>query len=288
MKRGAWSTIVIALFLVDAIRAANLTGEAAKAWEDYIEGKNALTTSRGDGSFLLGDIDKDRGAWAELRSGKILVFPAGPKIPKRVPSGLIHDWVGTAFIPDATIPQVLAAVRDYDRYKDHYHPGVVDSKLESTSEDQDRFTMVLMNKSFFLKTALEGDYRASYFRVDDHRAYSIAESTRIQEIEGYGDAGARPLPEGEGAGLMWRVDTITRYEECEGGVLIQLEAMVLSRDVPSALHWMVYPIIRRVSKESIELSLVQTRRAVQSNLAHTESLVSVEKAVLTNEKQNAR
>jgi hypothetical protein len=49
--------------------------------------------------------------------------------------------------------------------------------------------------------------------------------------------------------------------------VIQFEALVLSRDVPAALRWMVDPIVRRVSRESIQLSLQQTRDAVQSNLA---------------------
>lgn len=273
---------MVALLFTGAIRAANLSDEAAPAWEGYIERKNALATSPGDRPFIIMH-DKDRDTWARLQSGKIFVYPAGANIPKRVPSGLIHDWIATAFIPDAVIPEVLAVVRDYDRYKDHYHPAVADSKLQSISESEDRFTLVLMNKSFFLKKALEGDYRASYFHLDDHRVYSIAESMRIQEIDGYGDASAHLLPEGEGAGLMWRVATITRYEECDGGVLIQLEAMVLSRDVPSALRWMIDPIIRRISKESLQLSLEQTRAAVHSTLAQAETPVPVEKAWLKNE-----
>jgi hypothetical protein len=263
IMRTAGPALIVLLLAIGA-QAADLKPETVKIWQEYIEEKDAAAKSA-DGSFLLATDDRD--SWAALRSGKILVGPAGPNIPKRVPSGLIHDWIGTAFIPNSTIPQVLASVRDYDHYKDVYHPSVVDSKLGSTSDEQDLFSLLLIDKSFFVKSAVEGDYRASYLRLDDRRWYSIAASTRLQEIEGYGGSEARMLPEGEGAGLIWRVHSITRYEEREGGVLIQVEGMALSRDVPAALRWVVNPIIRRVSREALQLSLQQTRDSVQSNLA---------------------
>ena len=257
----------LALLLAIAARAADLKPETVSAWEEYIEGKNAaaksFAQSFNDAPIVVADSD----SWAALKSGKILVAPAGANMPRRVPSGLIHDWIGTAFIPNANIPRVLAAVRDYDRYKNVYHPSVIDSRTCLKAEDEDQFSLVLINKSLFVKTAWEGDYRASYFRLDDRRWYSIAESTRLQEIEGFGGADTHLLPEGEGTGLIWRAHSITRYEERDGGVVMQFEALVLSRDVPAALRWMIDPTIRRVSRESIQLSLQQTRDAVQSNLA---------------------
>ena len=256
-------TAVAALLLAIAARAADLKPETVSAWEEYVKGKNAGAKSLNDAPIIVAD----GSSWAALRSGKILVAPAGANIPRRVPSGLIHDWIGTAFIPNASIPQVLAAVRDYDHYKNLYRPSVVDSRTCLTAELEDQFSLVLVNKSLFVKKALEGDYRASYFRLDDHRWYSIAESTRLQEIEGFGGADTHMLPEGEGSGLIWRAHSVTRYEERDGGVVMQFEALVLSRDVPAALRWMIDPTIRRVSRESIQLSLQQTRDAVQSNLA---------------------
>ena len=272
MKRASnriSAATLLGLVLANASSGAQLKTETVKGWEQYVEEKNVVTKPSPDNPFLLTGGDRD--FWSELRSGKILVAPAGPNIPRRVPSGLVHDWIGTAFIPNATITQVLAAVRDYDRYKNIYRPGVVDSKLTETTEQEDHFSMLLMNQAMFLKKAVEGQYHASYFRVDDQHWYSVAESTRVQEIVGYGSANQQLLPEGEGTGLIWRVRSITRYEQREGGVFIQLDAMVLSRDVPCALRWMVDPIVRRVSRESVQLSLQQTRDAVITNLAHAES-----------------
>ncbi len=40
---------------------------------------------------------------------------------------------------------------------------------------------------------------------------------------------------------------------------MQMEAIVLSRDDPNALRWLVNPIVRRISKDSLQLSLQRTR-----------------------------
>src|SRR5215475_13920169 len=109
------SGAAIALLLPVASLAADLKPETVKAWQEYIEEKNAAVQSAADERFPL--INDRHDSWVALRSGKIIVAPAGPNMPKRIPSGLIHDWIGAAFIQHAAIPEVLAAVRDYDRYK---------------------------------------------------------------------------------------------------------------------------------------------------------------------------
>ena len=55
------------------------------------------------------------------------------------PSGaLIHHWVGTIFIPGASLDQVLAVVQDYDRHQQYYAPQVLKSKLIGRSGDEFR------------------------------------------------------------------------------------------------------------------------------------------------------
>jgi hypothetical protein len=41
--------------------------------------------------------------------------------------------------------------------------------------------------------------------------------------------------------------------------------MVLSREIPAAMHWAVDPIVRRVSKSSLTTSLRQTQAAVNGS-----------------------
>jgi hypothetical protein len=67
-----------------------------------------------------------------------------------------------------------------------------------------------------------------------------------------------------GSGYIWRLYSLSRFEQRDGGVYIELEAIALSRNVPASLHWLVNPIVRRVSRNSLELSLQKTAEAVRS------------------------
>jgi hypothetical protein len=58
-----------------------------------------------------------------------------------VPGGLIHHWVGTAFVQGASINDALAILQDYNEHHRIYAPTVAASKLQS--RDGDRFTFFL-------------------------------------------------------------------------------------------------------------------------------------------------
>jgi hypothetical protein len=246
--------------------AADLKPATVEQWTEYVKAADARHAERvGQGVFLESDEIPEQ--TKKLHCGAILVRAAAPNVPLKVESGLIHDWIGAAFLPDTKIAEILPVLRDYDRYKNYYRPNVVDSRLIATSESQDRFAMVLMNKSVVAKTAVEADYQVSYTRVDEHRWYSVVDATRIQEIADYNTPAQHTLPENHGAGLIWRLHSISRFEERDGGVYVEVEAMVLSRDIPSALRWFIDPIVRRVSRSSITTSLQQTEAAVRSHSA---------------------
>jgi len=247
--------------------AADLKSQTLRGWEDYIQTVYARNQAHllPGASFLSSD--DIPGQTAKLRTGEIVVAPAGPHVPLRVPFGLIHDWTGAAFIAGGTLRQVLPLVRDYDRYKEFYHPYVIDSKRISMTDLRDEFSLTLLNKSAVARTALDSEYKSRYTRIDDDRWYSISATTRIQEIADYDTPSQHVLQEGHGKGLMWRMYSFTRFEERDGGVYIEIEAVALSRDVPAALQWIIDPIVRRVSRSSLITSLRQTETAVRLHSA---------------------
>ena len=160
----------------------------------------------------------------------------------------------------------MQVVRDYDRYNEMYKPGVIDSVARSSDGTKDLFSLRLANKSVVSKTALDAECEASYIRVDDRRWYGFSNTTRIREIDKFGTREERTLPEDEGTGLIWRLSSITRLEERDGGVYAELEGIALSRDIPAALRLFVTPIVRRVSRDSLATSLHQTRVAVDDKM----------------------
>jgi hypothetical protein len=248
------------------VQAANLKSETVAAWDDYVRSTTETMDRRlrPGGSFLWAYETPER--LAKVRSGEIVVAPAPGQTPSKVTGGLIHHWLGAAFLPGVKLDDILEITRDYDHYQDFYKPSVIEARTILRDASNDKFSMLLMNKAFFLKTALDADYLATNVRLDPHRFYSVSKTTRVQEIEGYGQAGEHKIPEGEGGGYVWKLFSIIRLEQRDGGVYLEMETAALSRDIPGAARLLVDPIVRRVSRNSMLTSIQQTEEAVRWNV----------------------
>ncbi len=243
---------------------ATLHAETISAWSRYTKTViSAMHDREPAGSAFLSSSESQL---VKLRDGEILISPAPGPNPRRVPGGLIHHWTGAAFIQGASLNSVLEVTRDYDRYKEFYQPSVAASKTLGRVQSVDAFSMLIVSKAFLLKTALEGDYQVTNVRLDSHRFYSIMRSTRLQEVDNYEEADQKSLPEGEGGGYVWRVMSVARLEERDGGVYVEVEALALSRDIPSAVRFIVDPLVRRASHNSVLTSLQQTMQAVEAKV----------------------
>ena len=276
--RGSFAAITFGLLLFallfpTGVGAADLKPETIGAWNNYVQTVNASLRERisAGGKFLWTFEDPARAA--KVRSGEIVVAPVPGRAPKRVPGGLIHHWIGAAFLPGRVIDDVVEVTRDYNRYKDFYAPVVVGSQVVSRSGRDDRFSMLLLNNAFLFKTALDADYSSTNVWLDSHRFYSISHTTRVQEIHDFGEPDEARLPEGQGAGYIWKLYSVVRMEERDSGVYVELEAVALSRDIPLAARLLVDPIVRRVSRHSLATSLRQTEDALRGEVAKTSPAV---------------
>ena len=263
-----WLAVLAPLLVGNNARATILAPETVASWEEYVQTAHTRLQEHLLPGHPFLSIDEKPGMAEAVRRGEPVVFPFG-RTPQKIPAGLIHDWIGIVFIPNAKLDDVLSTVRDYAHYSDFYAPAVMRSKALKSDGSKDRFSMVLMNKSVISRTALDSDYEVSYVRLDPYHWYSISEASRIQEVENYGTPAQRILPENQGTGLIWRLLSTTRYEERDGGVYIQVEAIALSRDIPVSLRWIATPLVRRVSKHSLVTCLQQTSGAVYSRRLST-------------------
>jgi hypothetical protein len=256
------------------LSAIDLRPGTVEAWDDYVRSAGVRMQAQLDGQrpFLWTDESPDRRL--RIQRDEILVAPVVEHGTKNVPGGLIHDWIGAVFIPNATFESLFAVVHDYDRYKEIYQPVVADSKaLVCTATDQE-FSMTWQHHILFVNAAMEGQYQSHDFAVDGRRGYSVVDTRQVQEIESYGQSGEHLLPPGQGNGFIWRLHSIARYEERDGGVYFELEAIALTRDIPASLRWLANPVVNHLSINSLMTTLRQTRDAVNSLAGRPEPLAS--------------
>jgi hypothetical protein len=61
---------------------------------------------------------------------------------------------------------------------------------------------------------------------------------------------------------MWRLNSYWRFQQRDGGVYVQLEAISLTRDIPTGLGWLITPFITSIPKESLAFTLTRTRQVL--------------------------
>jgi hypothetical protein len=258
--------IALALFLAGishALAAVRLTPETVRAFDRYIE----LTEQR-----LQQDLNAEHFLWldshaqerSKVRNGEMIILPRkvtdkGTEI--HIPSGLVQDWYGAIFIPGATIAQVRAVMQDYPNYQNVYRPEVTESRLVSHQGD-DYEVFLRLFKKHVLTVVLNTAYRVHYGELDPRRMYIASKSTRIAEVKDAKKSNAEEEPVGNDNGFLWRLNSYWRFEEAEGGVFAECEAVSLSRDIPFGLGWMIKTFVEKFPKESMVNTLKGTKKAV--------------------------
>jgi hypothetical protein len=201
---------------------------------------------------------------AQLRRGEFYLeqlrtLDDGKKIS--VPGGLIHHWIGAAFLPGATLPQTKAILDDYERQKIVYYPDVRQSRLIS---EQGGTRNVFLQ--FYSKTIVTAVFNVNFASTTTDYTTTQTEiracSTRVADVENFGKPEERELAPADSRGYLWQLCTWWHIEEKSDGTYIQVEAIELSRTVPLVFAWIVNPIIREVPKTFLSHLLNATRKAV--------------------------
>lgn len=204
-------------------------------------------------------------AYADLKQGQVKMnkldtLDNGAEIP--VPGGMIHHWVGLAFIPGAHVDDVLAILEDYDHQSVYYAPDVERSKIES--RDGDHFVVFLRFRRHKVVTVvLDTVHDVHYYRDSPSQAHSRSATVKISQVDNPGKRDEHDRPPGSDDGFLWRMDTWWRVIEREGGVYVQSEVASLTRDIPTGLGWMVKPFVTSIPQESLEFTMEATRKAAE-------------------------
>lgn len=265
--RDQIQAVAIVLCLAIPSPAAHLSPPAQRAFDDYTANvEKRLTQQHASpetylavlnlGSAERADADRD------LRSGVLRVEPVNGGTHE-VPGGLLHHWRGETFVPGANANDMLALLRDYDHLALYYTPEVESSRLLS---DQGRTAKIAirMKKQKVITVVLDTEYDVQTELTSARSGYSVSRSTHVWEVEDAGTLHERRLVEGNDDGFLWRLNSYWSFLELPDGLLIECEAVSLTRDIPIGLAWLIIPIIQEMPLESLKFTLTATRKALQS------------------------
>jgi hypothetical protein len=208
-----------------------LQPHTVEAFDRYIRlAETRLDKQAHSASFLWVDGLPDRKT--KVQRGEAVAGPALGTGDVDVPDGSIHDWTGAVFIPGATLAATLALAQDYDNHKNIYKPEVQDSKRVKRGGNDFQVYLRLLKKQV-ITVVLNTNHDVRYFSLDATHCYSQSHSTRIAEVDNAGDADEREMQPGQDHGFLWRLNSYWRFEQRDGGVYVECEAISLT----AAYRW---------------------------------------------------
>lgn len=174
-----------------------------------------------------------------------------------IDGGLINHWRGTVFVPNVTLDDLLKVLQEPQTDK-HKQEDVLSSRVVSRDGDSQK-VFLRLRRTKFVTVVYDTEYDVDYKRLAPDRALSNSISTRIVEIENPGTPRERALPEGNDHGYMWRLNSYWRYKQVDGGVLVEIESLTLSRDLPAIIGSLIRPIVNSTARESMTRTLASVR-----------------------------
>lgn len=267
--RKARALLGVAMCVVvaeSALDAAILQAKTAQEFDRYAAAVEArLTREAENGGPFLGveqqSMQEVAKARAALRRGQVVVARGAATDANRraikVAGGVINHWRGTVLVPNVTLDALLDTLQEpqSDRHKQE---DVLASRV--VERDGDSMKVYLrLRRTKFVTVVYDTYYDVRYRRTAPDRATCTSLSTRIVEIEGAGTPRERIVPDGEDHGYLWRLHTYWRYQQFEGGVLVELESLTLSRETPFLLGPLVRPIVTHIARESMNRTLESLR-----------------------------
>jgi hypothetical protein len=200
-------------------------------------------------------------------------IPTEPRIEQLTPAtgaefsgSLLHHWRGTAFVPGAKAADFERLMQNFQAYPQHFSPQVLEARVIAQSGDRMQASM-RVRQQHVIPVVLDTTYDIKYGRLDTQHGYSISRSTRIAEIYGAGTHAERALNADEEHGFLWRLNTYWSYEERDGGLYLQIEAVSLTRSIPHGLGWAIRPYIESIPRDSLEFTLRSTCNALRRKTA---------------------
>lgn len=219
---------------------------------------------RDDSPFL--DIERQPAAqltkaMERLRRGEVIVTRAvardGALSEIEVAGGMINHWRGTGFVPNVKLDVLLKTLQEPQTDK-HKQEDVLSSRVVQIGENSQKLYLRL-RRTKLITVVYDTEYDTTYRRVAADRAISKSVSTKIVEVENAGTPQERLLPEGNDHGFMWRLYSYWRYKQVGDGVVVEVESLTLSRNLPAIIGVLLRPVVTNTARDSITRTLSSMR-----------------------------
>ncbi len=237
-----------------------LQPQTVTEFDQYASNVEQQLAERWHGQRPFLSIDGNPSDRQSVLGGDVFIRPGNSDNPVTISKGLIHDWIGTVFIPNTPIQKVLAILQDFDHHSGIY-PSILSSRLLRRSGNDLTGYWRVEWKNPLLTVALDIEQQAQYRKVGSGKWICKAYARNISEVDNAGTAREKKLPPGEGAGYLWRMYAYWSLETVNGSVLAECRTLSLSRDVPPSLTWVIKPFLQSLPRQSLAGTLRDTRNA---------------------------
>ena len=256
--------------------ATQLTPSTERVFESYVanvEARLAMQHAKPETYLAAVPTDaNDRNAWERrLDSGDIQVAAINGGT-WQVDRALLHHWRGAAFVLDAAPQDMITLLRDFNHSSGHYAPEVVSTRV-LTDNGQTANIAVRLKEQKVLTIVLDAEFTVETRLSGNDRGYSASRSTHVWQIDNPGTSEERRRPHGEDDGFLWHLNSYWSFTRASlrdsgrQGLLIECEAVSLTRDIPVGLGWLIAPIIADFPRETLGSTLRSTKKALIENVA---------------------
>ena len=198
---------------------------------------------------------------AALKRGEVIVTRGGERDASgqelSIDGGQVNHWRGTVLVPKVKLDDLLKVLQEPQTDK-HKQEDVLSSRVISRDGDSQK-VFLRLRRTKFVTVVYDTEYDVDYKRLSPDRALSNSISTKVVEIENAGTPRERALPEGNDSGYMWRLNWYWRYKQYGDGVLVEIESLTLSRNLPAIIGPLIRPIVTSTARESMSRTLASVR-----------------------------
>ncbi len=284
-RNKPWFLLAATLMFISCaplLRAADLHVETIKAWNSYVQATERRMADElsSTNKFLVLDFQAEneaRNERRELFTGKITITKLRSVDSKggeiEIPDAMIHHWRGSVFIPHVTLDSVFARVAN-PSIEDTRQEDVLDSAVLERAPGSLKLYLKLQ-RSKIITVVYNTEHQVHYQRQGTNKAWSRSIATKIAELENPQTVEEREKPEGHDRGFLWRLNSYWRYQQVDGGVIVECESITLSRSIPAFLKPFVGRLVNNVARESMERTLESLRSRLLRSGENNTNVTSV-------------